>query len=86
MQEKKCKRKGILLSKNATAILFKKGYIAAKFASKTDKKIATERVSFPKNCNRKGIFFQKIATERVQFRRLRWYTRVQKLGKCPPGS
>ncbi len=30
-------------------------------------------------------FFQKIAIESVQFRRPRWHTRVQKLGKCPPG-
>ncbi len=37
-----------------------------------------------KKCNRKGVFFQKIATERVLFRRPRWHTRVQKLGKCPP--
>ena len=60
-----------------SAILFKKGYISAKFARKT-------ACFLPKNCNRKGVFFQKIATERVQFRRPRWHTRVQKLGKCPP--
>ncbi len=44
-----------------------------------------QHVFYQKNCKRKGVFFQKIARERVQFRRPCWHTRVQKLGKCPPG-
>ncbi len=61
-----------------SAILFNKGHILAKFARKT-------ACFVPKNCNRKGVFFPKIARERVQFRRPCWHTRVQKLGKCLPG-
>ncbi len=60
-----------------SAIFFRKGYMLAKCARRT-------ACFLPKNCKRKGVFFQKIAMERVQFRRPRWHTRVQKLGKCPP--
>ena len=89
----KCKRKGIHLSKKmeqkgcvfvqrvyySTTILKifdARALISAKFARKTayfsSKLLQEKRCLFPKNCNRKGTV-------------PRWHTRVEKLGKCPPG-
>ncbi len=89
----KCNRKGVFLSRKCItrrqfskifgaarhfSVIFSiKGYILAEFARKT-------AYFSPKKCNRKGVFFKNFATERVWFRRPRWHTRVQKLGKCPP--
>ena len=68
------------LRPNFQQFCWKKEYTFAKFARKT-------ACFLPKNCNRNGVFSPKIATERVQFWRLCWHTRIQKLGKCspPPG-
>ncbi len=57
-------------------------HMLAEFAKKT-------AYFSPKNCNRKDVFSQKIAIERVWFRRLRWHNRVQKLlfrQLPPPGN
>ncbi len=60
-----------------SAALFKKGTFWPNLQGK-------QHVFYQKNCNRKGVFFPKIATERVKFRRPCWHTRIQKLGKSPP--
>ena len=92
--KQKCKREGVFLCKecitrrqilkfsalstNFSNFVKKKRYIFCKFCKENS------MFFYKKKCKRKGVFYPKIARERVQFQKPRWHTRVQKLGKCPP--